>query len=435
MENDAPAAEVDSSASGQSRLAPIIERAPLPMIEVEGRDHVVRFVNPAFCALLHKRREELIGQPFENIVCNGRKCVELLNHVYQTGEARTHAEPDDLDPTPAYWLYAMWPALDEKDRPERVVIQLTKAPQFRQDAAAINEALLVSGVRQHELREAAEKSNVSLQAEIAERRKAEAALHAAQEQLRANAGKLEEMVAERTTQLQASIGELEAFAYSLAHDLRAPVRAIHGFTQLVLEMSPDNVRPPAVELLNRVVTAAIRMDSLIQDVLALTNVIRRPVTLSPVNVDALVRALVQERPELSPPRAGIEIERPLLRVVAHEAMLSQCLANLLSNAVKFVEPGMKPRVRVWTEELKAPTTAPARPRVRICIEDEGIGIPAEAGDRIFEIFQRLHSTAQYEGSGIGLAIVRKAVDRMGGRVGVEAGEKKGSRFWLELPKG
>jgi signal transduction histidine kinase len=355
--------------------------------------------------------------------------------VYETGEGHTHAEPDDSNPTPAYWLYAMWPALDDRQQPERVVIQLSRTTQFRENAVALNEALLLGGLRQHELREAAEQANLALQAEIAERYRAEAALQAAQAQLRVNADKLEETVAERTAQLQASMGDLEAFAYSLAHDLRAPVRAIHGFTEIVLEMPSDQVGPPAIELLHRVVTAATRMDSLIQDVLALTNVIRRPVTLSAVDVDALVRSLVQERPELSAPRAEIRIERPLLSVVGHEAMLSQCLTNLLSNAVKFVRPGAVPLVRIWTEDVSGSLTAPAHPAlVRIWVEDRGIGIAPEAQGRIFEIFQRLHSSASYEGSGIGLAIVRKAVQRMNGRVGVESAPETGSRFWLELPK-
>jgi signal transduction histidine kinase len=415
-----------------SRLAPIIERSPLSMVEVDGPEHHVRFVNAAFCALLGKRREELIGQRFESIMRNGRKCIDVLDSVYATGEGKTHTEPDDSDSASAHWLYAMWPALDEKQRPERVVIQLTKASQFRANSTALNEALLLGSLRQHELREAAEKSNVSLQLEIAERRRVEGELQAAQEQLRANADRLEQLVTERTAQLQASVGELEAFAYSLAHDLRAPVRAIHGFTQMVLELPREQVGPDAVELLNRVVTAAVRMDSLIQDVLALTNVVRRPVTLSPVNVDVLVRALVQERPELRPPRAVIRIESPLLPVLGHEALLSQCLTNLLINAVKFVEPGVVPQVRVWTEGPDgSATTTP--PFVRIWVEDQGIGIAPEAQARIFEIFQRLHSTAHYDGSGIGLAIVRKAAERMGGRVGIESVVGKGSRFWLDLP--
>lgn len=419
----------------QGRLAPVIERSPLPMVEVQGREHIIHTVNSAFCALLGKSRHEVLGRPFDQVVCGGQKCIEILDRVYETGEGKTHAEPDEAHPTPAYWLFAMWPALNENAEPERVVIQLTKATDFRPDMMALNEALLLGGLRQHELREAAEKSNTLLQAEIATRRRVEAELHTAHEQLQANAERLEHTVAERTAQLRASVGDLEAFAYSLAHDLRAPVRAIHGFTQLVLEMPAGEVSPVAVEVLQRVVTAAVRMDSLIQDVLALTNVIRRPVTLSPVDVDGLVCALVRERPELSPPHAEVEIESPLLPVVAHEAMLSQCLTNLLSNAVKFVEPGSVPRILVWTEAVSGSATElPERSLVRIWIEDEGIGIPPDARVRIFEIFQRLHSTSQYEGSGIGLAIVRKAVERMGGQVGVDSEVRKGSRFWLELPR-
>jgi signal transduction histidine kinase len=418
-----------------SRLAPVIERSPLPMVEVEGPEHVVCFVNPAFCALLGKRRDELVGQRFEKIMCNGRKCIEVLDSVYATGEGKTHIEPDESRTVPAVWLYAMWPALDQKQQPERVVIQLTRTAEVRETVTALNEALMIGGLRQHELREAAEKSNVSLQAEIVVRRRVESELKGAQEQLRANAERLEQLVQERTAQLQASIGELEAFAYSLAHDLRAPVRAIHGFTQLVLEMSSDQVAPPAVELLNRVIAAAVRMDSLIQDVLALTDVVRRPVMFSRVDVDRLVHVLIHERPELSPAHAEIRIESPLLPVLGHEALLSQCLTNLLSNAVKFVAPGVVPQVTIWTTPWGNTELGAHEPAlVRIWIEDKGIGIPAEAQQRIFEIFQRLHSNAQYEGSGIGLAIVRKAIERMGGRVGLESTPKIGTRFWLELPK-
>lgn len=413
----------------QSRCAPIIERAPLPMVEVEGPDHLVCFVNAPFCALLGQKQEDLLGRRFSDLVFNGPQCVELLDRIYATGESETHAVADDS--SPAYWLLAMWPALDAKNRPERVIIQLTKATQFRQNAAALNEALLFSGLQQHDLRVAAEKSNASLALENAERRRVEAELQIAHAELRASTAKLEQTVQERTAQLRASMLELEAFAYSLAHDLRAPVRAIHGFTEFVLEMSREEVGPSAADLLRRVVKAATRMDSLIQDVLNLSHVIQRPIVLSTVDADALVKALVDERPELSLPRAEVTIESPLLPVLAHEATLSQCLTNLLSNAVKFVELGVVPRVRVWSEELK---TSTARPMVRLWVEDNGIGIAAKDRERIFEIFERLNSSPHYEGSGIGLAIVRKAAERMGGRCGVDSEARKGSRFWLELAK-
>ena len=195
----------------------------------------------------------------------------------------------------------------------------------------------------------------------------------------------------------------------------------------------DQVSPGAVEFLQRVVAAAVRMDSLIQDVLALTNVVRRPVVLTAVDVDTLVRDLVRERPEFAPPGVQLDVRSRLLPVLAHEALLSQCLTNLLANAVKFVEPGAVPRIRVWTEE-RSRAAEDTTPWVRIWVEDQGIGIPPEAQARILEIFQRLHTNSQYEGSGIGLAIVHKAMERMGGRLGVESQVKRGSRFWLELPK-
>jgi signal transduction histidine kinase len=412
-----------------SRSALLIERAPLPMVEVEGPEHVVCFVNAAFCELLGKTREELVGQRFSGLICNGPKCAELLDRVCATGQCETHASADDT--TPAYWLYAMWPALDDRNQPERVIIQLTRATQFRQNAAALNEALLLSGLRQHDLRVAAEASNASLALENAERRRVETELHTAHVALRASADQLEETVGARTTQLRASMAELEAFAYSLAHDLRAPVRAIHGFTQFALELPREELGPKAADLLRRVLKAATRMDSLIQDVLNLSHVIQRPIVLGSVDVDGLVKALVEERPELSSPRAEVRIESPLLQVLAHEATLSQCLTNLLSNAVKFVEPGVVPRVQVRTEEIAG---ANGRPMVRIWVEDEGVGIDPKDHDRIFEIFQRLNTAPQYEGTGIGLAIVRKATERMGGRCGLNSARQKGSQFWLEFPK-
>jgi signal transduction histidine kinase len=299
--------------------------------------------------------------------------------------------------------------------------------EFPPNAAALNEALLIRGLREHELRDAAEKLSAQLQIEIVERVRAEQALQEAKAKLRADADLLEHTVAERTAQLRVSVSELEAFAYSIAHDLRAPVRAIHSFTQLALELPATEVGPAATTLLNRVTIAAARMDSLIQDVLSLSQVIRRPIKIESVEVEALVRALVEERPELSPPRAKITIKGPLRRMLGHEATLSQCVTNLLTNAVKFVEPGAVPQVRVRSENLGS--------RIRLWVEDQGIGIAPEARDTIFEMFQRLHTTAQYEGSGIGLAIVYKGMQRMGGRVGFESEPGAGSRFWLELPKG
>lgn len=417
---------------------PVIDGTPLPMVEIEGAEHLICGANPAFCALVHRPRAELIGTPLAGIVADGGACSALLDRICaaETATDRSH--------NPAIWLQAMWPTLEADRRAVRVVVQMTPEADLTRRTVQMNEALLVGGLRQHELRMLAELANARLELEVTERIRVEGELVAAEARLRAHSEYLEQAVKDRTARLSEAIGDMESFSYSLVHDLRAPLRAIHGFTQMALE-TPGNVVPAAAEMLRRVVRAASRMDSLIQDVLCLSQVIRQPITLSPIDVDGLVHALVAERPELGKPRAEITIASPLQRVLGHEASLSQCLTNLLSNAVKFVQPGVVPHVNVWTEVIAGPATTgtpapdPAstgRPcAVRIWVEDQGIGIAAKSRETIFEIFQRLHSNAVYEGSGIGLAIVRKAIERMNGRVGVESRPGGGSRFWFELPPG
>jgi hypothetical protein len=141
MNADSP---TDLESDSQGRTSPLIERAPLPMVEVEGTRHVICSVNAAFCRLLHKSREDLIGKPFGQIVRNGEKCEALLDRVYETGESEIHLDSDQGSVNPSHWIYAMWPALDAHEKPERVVIQLTKSAHFQRDVAAINEALLIS---------------------------------------------------------------------------------------------------------------------------------------------------------------------------------------------------------------------------------------------------------------------------------------------------
>lgn len=443
MNTDHLAGHSEPPSEPDIHVAPVIDRAPLPMLEVEGPDHIVCSVNAAFCRLLKKARSELIGTPFSELVYKGANCVPLLDRIYQTGESETHAEPDQTGTDPAYWLYAMWPARDLRDRPVRVVIQLTKSVIFRQNIAEVNEALLVAGLRQLELRESAEEAKNQLVREIAERILVESALREAKDELQNEAARLEEKVTERTAQLRSSMEELQAISYSLVHDLRAPIRAIHGFAQLTLEMGGEQVGPAAVEMLTGVVKAAVRMDSLIKDVLALNEVTSRPIQIESIDVDDLVQSVIKEHSELSAERVEIEVARPLLKMRGHEASLSQCINNLLNNAVKFVNFGTKPQLRIWserrpemgpaTDETQASTISNGPATVRLWIEDHGIGIAKPDQDKIFQIFQRLHNNAQYEGAGIGLAIVRKAIARMGGSTGVQSTLGKGSSFWLELP--
>jgi len=167
------------------------------------------------------------------------------------------------------------------------------------------------------------------------------------------------------------------------------------------------------------------MDRLIQDLLTYSRISRRELQLEPVSLDKLVRDVVENYPVMRPERADIEVKGPLPDVIAHEPSLSQVVSNLLSNAVKFVAPDGRLRVRVSVE--RQDTCA------RLCIEDNGIGIKREHQSRLFGMFERIHPERNYEGTGIGLAIVRKAVERMNGKVGVESDGISGSKFWIELP--
>jgi PAS domain S-box-containing protein len=237
---------------------------------------------------------------------------------------------------------------------------------------------------------------------------------------------LELQVLERTRQLREAVGQLEAFSYSLAHDMRAPLRAMQGYSEVVLATLGPQLGPTGQDYLRRVMSSAERLDTLIQDVLRYSRVSRAPVELKPVDLEKLVDTIVQDYPALQAPQAEVEVRRPLLAVWAHEAFLSQCVSNLLTNAVKFARPGVTPHVRIWTEA--------ADDNVQLWVEDNGIGIAPEDQHRIFGIFQRVNSQEQYEGTGIGLAIAQKAIERIGGQVGVESQLGHGSRFWLQLQR-
>jgi len=374
-----------------------------------------------FCKLLDKSKDQLIGKLFCEVIPADYH-GSILEAIGQKGEAFTEVL-DGSESDPALWQYVLWPALDRREPSVGVIIQVTKASNFRLNAAAINEALLISGLRQHELTEMAERLNAQLEKEIAVRKIAEASLLQARDRLADRAGELERLVTERTEKLREMVGELEAFSYSVAHDLRAPLRAVQGFSTALLNEHADRLDETGRSYLQRMERAAIRMDQLIQDVLSYTKLLRE-VPMGVIALDPLLRDLIDTYEDWQPPRANIQIDGKLPDVFGNEALLGQCLFNLLSNAVKFVTPGTLPRVRVWAEYLPD--------HIRIWVVDNGVGIASENHTRVFRMFERLYATSEYSGTGIGLTIVRKAMERMGGRVGFDSEFGKGSRFWLEL---
>jgi signal transduction histidine kinase len=232
---------------------------------------------------------------------------------------------------------------------------------------------------------------------------------------------LEGLVRERTAALAQTLADLEHFYHALVHDVRAPLRAMSGYAAL-LEESLEDAAPQSLEFSRRIRASAERLDALLQDSLNYAQLLRGEMPVRPVELTPFLRGLIESYPDLQVHAAAIRLEGGFPRVLGNEAALTQCFANLLRNAVKFVTPGVAPQVLVRAE--------PRGEKVRIWICDNGIGVAREAQDRIFEMFHRGHP--QYEGTGVGLAIVRKAVQRMGGSVGVESEPGQGSRFWLDL---
>ena len=261
--------------------------------------------------------------------------------------------------------------------------------------------------------------------DVTARVQARRALEAAQAQLQNRALQLETLVAERTAKLSEALDELTRLSYSIVHDMRAPVRAMQGYSRMIAEAHGTQLDAEATAYLQRIIAAARRLDELIQGLLNYSRYANADLPLQPVDPEPLLREIIDGDPDMQPPRADIDIVAPLPRVQGHPTALRQVLCNLLDNAVKFVVPGTRAQVRVHAE--------PCAAGVRLCVQDRGIGLPESAHERIFRIFERLHRDDEYPGTGIGLAIVRRAVERMGGRVGVEpAAEGRGCCFWIEL---
>ena len=200
---------------------------------------------------------------------------------------------------------------------------------------------------------------------------------------------------------------------------------MRGYACAVLEDYGERLDDPGREYLNKIVRGSDRMEQLIRDVLVYSRIAQAKIDLQPLALDDLVKDVIDQQPNFAASKTEIILKTPLAAVLGHESLLAQAVSNLLNNARKFVAPGKRPRIEIWTETRSN--------KVRLWIKDNGIGIMPEFQSRLFGLFERFHEEGDYEGTGIGLAIVRKSVERMGGTVGVESDGTDGSSFWVELP--
>ena len=526
------------------------------MATVEGATHIVRYVNPAFCRLLNKPREKLVGKEFSEMLPKKDTCVSLLDRVFRTGTPESHTEKEHSKPHPIFWSYTVWPVTADESM-VGVMIQVTETAQVHESTVAMNEALMLGSLRQHELTEAAESLNARLRVEITERQKTarelaekarlldlsidaiivrdldgkisswnkgaeklygwtfkevigknlysllqmefpkpmeailaqlqseghfsgevlqiardgrrmaalcrwvldrgtksiltsytditerkqvEEALRQAQSQLADRAKQLEGLVTVRTSELTTTNQQLETFAYSIAHDLRAPLRSMQGFSAMLVEEAGAALNETGKDYAHRINKSAQFMDALLSDLLAFSRISQQRVQMTSVNLKTVVESVLSRlQPDIQEKNARVESAGPWPVVLAHEPTLAQVLFNLASNALKFTAPGVPPRLRLRTEEIPVPPIQPStnpiiHPSfVRVWVEDNGPGIAPDYQAQIFRLFTRLEGD-KYAGTGIGLAIVQKGVERMGGRVGVESALGQGSRFWFELKK-
>jgi len=247
-----------------------------------------------------------------------------------------------------------------------------------------------------------------------------------QEQLKEINSELERRVEKRTVELREAVREIEGFAYTVAHDLRAPLRAMVGFGEIVVEEEKGKLGEGSTDRLQRIVDAGKRMDSMLQDLLAYSRLSREKIPIEAIDPGALIRGvLAQMEPLLAQTRARVLVEGEFPRVLGNPTTLTMVFTNLIENAAKFVKPGVPPEIRIHAEARVGGT-------LRLWVEDNGIGIAPEYHPQIFGVFQRLHDAGTFPGTGIGLAIVKRATERMGGRAGLESEPGRGSRFFIDL---
>jgi PAS domain S-box-containing protein len=365
------------------------------IVAITDADGIITYVNDKFCELSQYSRAELIGQN-HRIISSGYHPKAFFRQMWSTiaagqvwqGEIRNRAKDGSY-----YWVATtIVPFLDQQGRPYQYI---------------------------------------AVRSDITTRKTAEAEL----QQLNVT---LEQRVEERTAQLQDSNRNLEAFSYTVAHDLRAPLRSIQGFTQALLEDYGSELDELAQEYIESVFEGAQRMNQLIDDLLTYSRLSSEQIHLSKVLLAQVVEvAQSQLAADLGQQQAQVEVAPALPSVIGQRTILVQMLVNLLSNAIKFVPPDTRPQVKIWAETLTDPAAVacpnvPTQPRVRLWVEDNGIGIEPEYQEQVFGVFERLHSRDTYPGTGIGLAIVRKGAERLGGCAGVESAPGQGSRFWIEL---
>jgi signal transduction histidine kinase len=364
----------------------ILDTSPLPLATLAGANHVLRYVNPAFCRLASKSKDELIEKPFAEAV-PWEGCLALLNRVYRTGESTIQTEPERTDAHHGRRLYSVWPVRDADDHPAGLAMQVTETTQFQQRAIAVNEQLLLSGVRQHELRETAERLNAQLQLEIAERKRMEQALVHSEK-----------------------LAVTARFASTMAHEINNPLEAM---TNLVYLLAPLQTSPEARAFIATLEDQLQGLRRIAAQALKFHRDGNKPAVFK-------LDAVLHEISEFYRPQAklqGIDVHQRIETdgaILAFRSELVQVVTNLLLNALDATPVGGQVIIHLY---LAPHWLCEVRGSFGYClsIADNGSGIAPQDRARIYQPF---FTTKGERGTGLGLWVSAGIIDRIGGSIRV-----------------
>ena len=378
------------------------ELSPQPMLAVEGPDFVVRHVNAAFARLAGQDLAELIGRPFAEAVPEEKanECLSLLERVYRTGRAECLVEQQHSQTPPGYWSYVAWAILGADERPVGVMVQVTEATEiamFREQVTAMNQSLLLSSVKQHELTEAAEQLNAALK--------------------------------EQTAALADAYRRKDEFLAMVSHELRNPLSPILNAVYLLRLQGGEN--PLQREALGMIERQAVHLARIVDDLLEISRIATGRIHLRPsrIELNSIVnRATASARPliEARKHRFSVSLWEQPIWLNADPVRLEQVVVNLLNNAAKYTGEGGQ----IWLTVLLL------EGEVEIRVKDTGVGIEPGLLPRIFDLFTQAEKSLHrsHGGLGIGLALVRSLVEMHGGSVTAEsAGLGRGSELTVRLP--
>jgi signal transduction histidine kinase len=406
----------------QTLCSALLEMSPFPMALLVGESHSILYTNHCFLDLFELPAESLVGKPFPEILEHKETVKLMLAEILSNRLPKIYRAQRRHKSNTGLWSYTIWP-IENDAVPSGLMVQI-RAAELQGKEQEVSEALLIGSIRQQKLAEAEAAAKKTLEIEIQKRKKITDRLHILQAELITKANQLETLVQQRTAELTETNKQLESFVYAIAHDLRAPLRAMQGFSAVLMAEAGPNLPEKAKKCAERINKSALFMDAMLIDLLIFSQISQQRLELSNVKLGAVIEAVLSRvRSECEEKNVIEERIGPWPLVLAHEPTLHQVLYNLTSNALKFVRPNIPPRLRFRTDQ---------RPGiVRLWVEDNGIGIAPEHYSQLFHPFTRLNSE-DYPGTGIGLAIVQKGVERMGGDVGLESVVGEGSRFWIEL---